>query len=288
MELENKDVTQTSSPEQPSVNEVVTQPQENAELSATSNIPLTGEGNQPVADVDEMGVSWQNRAREYQRKLEDAEKRNQNQLEAILNEVKASREKSSEPKYSESELLAFANDPDISSNQKAWAYKQIEELRKTNLESVVQKQFEGFQRKQQEQMARQQATQYAVNQYPEIALKDNAGNVVGFDFNNPLMRQIDSVLRENPDLQKHPKGFAAAADMAFGRLTRLQQSKNMQNQEKLKQENLQLKKQTLTEGSGKPVVPEINPQRKKVEATISGNIKDAHEAMKGIMGINRE
>lgn len=275
-----EDVIRESSTEQEQgVTGSDTQPQGAFEQEQNTSATPTGEGQSPQADVDDLGVPYKNRYHEYKRKYEDLTGKYEEIITRLDNLPQTAQK---QRQASEAEYLAYANDPNTSPEHRMWAMSEIEKLREEKTAGAVRRELEQFQKKQQDTQVRNSSTQYAINQYPEIAFRDSAGNFAGFNMESPMMRKIDELMRQEPELRTHPKGFALAADVAYAQLARSRQTQTAAKQEKLKQENTQLKKQTLVEGGGKPVVPQANPIQSAIGKTQSGSVKDAAAAMKEI------
>jgi hypothetical protein len=154
-----------------------------------------------------------------------------------------------QPQYSKAQLRAFA-DSTSDASQKVWALEEIDKLDKAERQSEYRAIFEGQQKKSQEDMQRQQSLQFVAQNFPEIILRDEIGNFVGFNQVNPLYRKMDEYMK-NPAFN-HPQGLMAAAKMAAFDLGVLI---NRKLTNKINQTTAQLRKEQkrqLISGGGSP------------------------------------
>jgi hypothetical protein len=60
---------------------------------------------------------------------------------------------------------------------------------------------------------------YVTDSYPELFIKDNLGNKV-WNIQHPMMQYINQIMQD-PRFANDPEGLSAAADMAYGRYSRM-------------------------------------------------------------------
>jgi len=156
------------------------------------------------------------------------------------------------------------------------------EIRKRELEEqakVVRTEIGKWKKEQEDVVKRQQAFNYVAQNYPDAFVKNQVGQVMGFNNQHPLMQQIDVIMRD-PRFANDPEGLMAAADIAWARLQRSQQPIMQQQVQKQKEEIKNLQKKTLVEGGGKQPIGTTPPHRAAIEKLKkTGSIKDATEAI---------
>ncbi|MCP3684121.1 MAG: hypothetical protein GY861_15680 [bacterium] len=276
---EKQAVNQDSAPEeQKDVYGETIQPQE--EVAEQQEVQTPSDEGQTSVQLDDVGVPWKNRAYEANRKLEQTN----SQLEELTSVVKKLQETQSSQtrKYSEGELLAFANAEDTSPANRQWAMQEIDKVRTETVSNTVKKQMDAFKQNQSAETQKQQSLTAVQQRYPDAFQKNANGQIVGWDNNSPLTQRIAEYMRD-PEIAKNPRGLWAAASMAFSDLQLGQSAKTQANQKQLKQQVKTLQKKTLVEGTGQPVVQPVSTRKKAIDATVSGKVKDGHNAMKEIL-----
>lgn len=233
-------------------------------------------GGNPQVEVDEMGVPWKNRAMEYRRKFEDVTSKQ----EEILSRLNTLQE-GGQRKYSETELRAFSEQTD-NPYHKAWASQEIEKLRAEQNAKLVRTEIEKFKTEQQQAQVKQQTYAEVAQNYSDAFVKDQAGNLVGWNNNHPLTQRI-AYYMQDPDIQANPRGLKVAAALAYADLSRTTQPQTFAKEQKMKREIKNLQNKTLVEGSGASVQQEISPRRKAIDKLRqTGSAKDAADALKHI------
>jgi len=202
---EPKDVNVDSSPVE---QEVVNQPetdQQVEQVDQSQEAPSTQEVKPEVEKPDRPEINY---AMEAARKASEA-------LDIVrqMQQQQQQPPQQEQPQYTKAQLRAFA-ETTTDANHKVWALEEIDKLDKTERQAEIRQLFEGQQKKSQEEMTRQQSLQFVVNNFPDIAIRDTAGNFAGFNQNSELYKTIDNYMRSNPELAKSPQGLIAAAKMA--------------------------------------------------------------------------
>ena len=273
MEEEKQDVSGDSSATETVVEGDIDQSQV-ADSQDTEDTEVTPSGNgQPVtSDVDEMGVPYHNRYMEMKRKNEGLESKMVELTEAVKNLHSTT----NKPKYTRSQLTAFIANPDTESEHRTWAISELEKLDEERFTSVVKKEIQTLTERQVQERAKTQSFNYVIQRHPEIAIKDNSGNFVGWNVKSPLFQKMDAYMR-NPEIANNSSGLRVALALASEELSIVQSAK----QQKLKAQVKNLQKGTLVEGSGKThtqVVDNLNKAKDSLRK--SGHMKDASSAVK--------
>jgi hypothetical protein len=282
---EEQDVQVESSPTEQDVNEEAVQPQEEAESQEVESAQTPAGVGQPlVQDVDEMGVPFKNRYMEMRRKYEDTDKTLKEVLESVKGLQQGQQQK---PQYSEAELQTFANQSDISPHERSWALKEVERLREEKVAKTVRSVFTEFQQKQKEEVNRQQSLMAVQSRYPEAFVKNNAGQIVGWNSNSPLYQRINAYMND-PDIAKNPRGLLAAAALAAQDLAYVQKPQTQKQTQAMKREIKNLQKQTLIEGGGKPAPVKKSSKDSALDLVREkGDVESAQLALKEILKVQK-
>lgn len=278
-DVKQEELEQTSADSQESVNEEITQPQQDT-TPETPQLPPE-QGDSSVDDFDEGGVPWKNRAMEFKRKYEDVDKK----LSA-LGEKLDTISSGQKQQYTPEQLEMYAQQADNPTHAQ-WAVQEARRLREQQQQqetaSIVEKKLTEFQQRQQQETTRNQVFQQVVSRYPELVQKDPTGNVLGWNQRDPLYQRINQYMRD-PELQKNPRGLRVAAALANEDLALYKGQKSQAQVDKQKQEIKNLQKKTLVEGGGSAQEVDSSPIRKAVQtATKSGEMRDATAAMTEIL-----
>lgn len=235
--------------------------------------------------LDEKGVPLQNRAKEYERKLE---KESQEKL-AIQKELQEVKEAINNIKQT------------VTPKQVEYTIEQLEHFKMDNPEyagwveeekaKIIRKRtledFKALTRESEEQkavdVARNSSLNYVVTNFKEAFVCDNTGKAVSWNNNSPLTKEI-ATLMQDPQLAKNPQGLSIAADIAYGRVIRNKLAQTAEKQTQLKDQVRTLQKQTFTEGGGAKAAETASNRSKALsKAYQTGTIKDAANAMKYIL-----
>jgi len=242
-------------------------------------------GQQSYEAVDEFGVPYKNRTFEWKRKYEDTLEK----LPGLIDEaVKGSIQqygKPQEKKYTIAELEAFAQQ---SPEHRPWVEEQKSQLLREQLTNEFEQKIKAVETKKEAEIRRQQAFNYVANTYPEIFVKNQAGQVMGINNQNPMAQQIN-VLMNDPRFANDPEGLMAAADIAYARVSRSQMGINQMNEQKLKAEVKHLQKQTMVESGARQNVQAVPEFRKAIDkAKQSGSLKDVQAALAAMAKAKRD
>lgn len=253
---------------------VATQQEQTANQEATQTTQTSAP---TVSDVDEFGVPWKNRASEYKRKNEELIERLPQMLEEKLTNF--SSQQNAPRKYSIEELEQFASSTDNPAHA-TWAKGEIRKLELEAQSRVVREEIGKWRKEQEDNVRRQQAHAYVSQTYPDAFIKNQQGQIVGWNNQHPLTQQIGQIMQD-PRFAKDPEGLVAAADIAFARLQRSQQPVIQQQVQKQKEEIKNLQRSTLVESGSRTNVTATTPYRSALEkAKQTGNLKDVANALK--------
>ena len=271
--MEEKDVTQESSTETEVVNEVpkTDQQEQNAETQSETQIIPSPEVTGVQSDVDEFGVPYKNRYMEMKRKYEDVSSKQ----DQILQKMDNLQGQQQQPKHSKEELMAYISRDDTEPAHRAWALTEMNKLDEQNVSNKIEQKFQTLQKQQKAEQVKTETFTFVTQRHPEITIKDNAGNFVGWNTRSPLVQRMDAYMR-NPDIANNPAGLRVALALAKDDLSGGQ----LANQQKLKTQVKTLQKATMVEGGEtKSVQVTDNLSRAKDTLRKSGTVKDANKAV---------
>ncbi len=243
-----KQAEETSTSEQEVVKEDAEQTTATEETTTQETTEQTQEESKPqqVSPVDEKGVPWMNRYYESERKSKELIEN----LDTKLGELLSKQNTQAQPKeYSISELEQFAmNNPE----HRPWVEEQKAAVIQKNVSKIAQQEIQAEKQKTTAEIKKRDSFNYVVNSYPECFVKDNLGNLQ-WNNQNPIVQQIGYIMND-PRFANDPEGLIGAADMAYGRIARMQSSQNQSKVKTLTNNLKKVQRGTLSEGSGKPAV----------------------------------
>lgn len=241
---EVKQPEETSTSEQEVVN-MEGQETSTAETTTQETTEQTQEESKPqkqeFSPVDEKGVPWMNRYYESERKTKEL----MDNLETKMGEILSQRTQAQQPEYSIAQLEQFAIEQPA---QRPWVEEQKAKIIEKNVAKIAQNEIKGVEEKRTAEQKRQSAYGYVVQSYPDIFIIDNFGNR---QFNNqhPMVQQMGMIMND-PRFKNDPEGLMAAADIAYGRMARMQSGQTQKKVKVLQQNLKKVQKGTLVEGSG--------------------------------------
>ena len=259
--------------------EAVEVPAVTPETTATQEtvIPAEEGKTQPEAlteAVDEQGVPWKNRAFEWQRKTQEMSERLPEIIQTELQKFKQSSEPAPK-KYTVAELEAFAQQ---SPEYRPWVEEQKAQLLQDQLNKTLDARLKASEEQTQKATLRQQSEAAVVRQFPNMFVKD-ANGMVSWNHADPMTQRMSAYLQE-PELKANPRGLEVAAKLAYADLAMAGVPIKAQVEQKLKTQVKSLEKKVMTEGAGRPVVPQTTPMRKSIERLAqTGNLTDAKDAV---------
>jgi len=198
------------------------------------------------------------------------------------------KQQAQQPTYTKAQLQAYLSDPtsSLSPEQRIWALNEIDQIDKTERQREMRELFEANQKKTIAEQTRNQAFQNVINQFPQIAYRDNNGGFLGFNTSDPMFQKMSQYMSD-PDLSKHPRGLEVAAKMAAFDLG-VTVAQNLQR--KVNQTTAQLRKEQkkqLIAGGGTPAQVEGSSAKiKKLtdEYAKTGN-KEAFKQLAKMKGL---
>lgn len=270
--------------EQEVVNTPVSDQQAESTQPVTETESIPPAGQQSYDAVDEFGVPYKNRTFEWKRKYEDTIERLPNLIEEAVKNSVSQHGQAQQREYTISELEQFAQDKP---EHRPWVEEQKAQLLRKQITGEVEQKIKAVETKKESEIRRQNAFNYVSATYPDIFVKDQQGQVLGLNNQNPMKQQIDVLMRD-PRFANDPEGLMAAADIAYARVSRSQQGVNLMKEQKLKAEVKHLQKQTLVEGGNKQNVQAVPEYRKAIDrAKQTGSLRDTALAMAEIAKAKR-
>jgi len=242
----------------------------------------TPEPSPQVADVDETGVPWKNRAMEWKRKSDEVIEGLPLMIEEAVKRAVPQGQQQRE--YTVSELEAFASQ---NPEYRPWVEEQKQQIMLKKLTAEMDTKIKSADKARNDEITRQQSVQYVMQTFPEAFVKDNSGKIVNWDNNHPITQQIGILMRD-PRFATDPQGLVAASEIAYARYVRGQQPRVNQEQQRLKAEVGDLQRKTMVEGGGKTPIQTRPSHRVAVDkAKQSGNLNDVASAIGEILKIRR-
>jgi len=224
------------------------QPQAPAQEEGQEGIPSPQDVKPEVRDTRPIdNVAW-----EAKRKADELNAKFETLLQRL--EQGGIGQQPQQPQYSKAQLLAWASAPDTTTEQRLWAYGEIEKMEKTERTRELQDLMRSTQEKTAAEARRTQGTAWVASAFPDMIVKDGFGNPVGWNHSHPVLMKANEYMGRNRTLQNDPEGFVAAVKMAAFDLG---VQVNAQTQQRLDRTTGQLrkeqKKSLVSSGGVKPV-----------------------------------
>jgi len=189
------------------------------------------------------------------------------------------------PQYSRAQLRAFAESTQ-DQNQKLWALEELDKVEKQERQKEMRELFEAHTQRTQGEVKRHQSTQFVAQNFPDCFVKDEAGNVLGWNNTSPLTQKIGQYMQD-PRFANDPEGIVAAAKMAAFDL-----GISVKLQKKVSQTQAQLaraQKRTLIAGGGISVQQDGSAKQKQIVSLVdkyqkTGD-KDAFKELAKLRGL---
>jgi len=242
-------------------------------------------GQQSYEAVDEFGVPYKNRTFEWKRKYEETVDKLPSLIEEAVKSSVQQYGQAPQKKYTVAELEQFAQQ---SPEHRPWVEEQKASLLREQLTNEFERKIKSVEDKKNAEFRKQQSFGYVATNYPEVFVKNQNGQIMGINNQSPMAQQIN-VLMNDPRFANDPEGLAAAADIAYARVSRSQMGVNQMKEQKLKAEVKHLQKQTLVEGGARQNVQAVPEYRKAIEkAKKSGSMQDVKAAFAAIAKAKRD
>lgn len=203
---EERDVKTDSSPVEEEAQEVVQEestPSEEQQEQAAE--PSTQEVKPEVDDRPTANVAW-----EAKRKIDDLSPK----VDRLLDMVQQNQAQPQQPQYTKAQLRAYASEPTTTTEQRLWAYTELDKLEKSERQKEYESLVKTTSERNNAESRKAQAAQWVANTFPETVIKDQSGNVVGWNNGSQLLAKANEYMRANQNLQNDPSGFMAAVKMA--------------------------------------------------------------------------
>lgn len=136
-------------------------------------------------------------------------------LDMILEHMqKGTQQQPQQQQYSKAQLQAYAVTPDTTTEQRLWAYGEIDKLEKSERTKEYENIMRSTEEKSDSKTKRGQAAQWVATTFPDVVTKDSFGNPVGWKHEHPVLMRANEYIGRSKALQADPEGFAAAVKMA--------------------------------------------------------------------------
>lgn len=118
------------------------------------------------------------------------------------------------PKYTKAQLMTWANDPQLTVEQKFTVYSELEKLEKEERRKELEQLVTQTTQKTTNDVRRSQAAQWVAQAFPDTVVRDSFGNPAGWNVNHPVLLKANEYITRSQALRDDPEGFAAAVKMA--------------------------------------------------------------------------
>jgi hypothetical protein len=257
---------------------IPTEPQEEV-VPSTQEVKPEVHDNRPIENV-----AW-----ETKRKLDETLPTIQRQIEELSTYIKENRTQPQTPTYTKAQLQAYASDPTTTTEQRLWAYTEVDKQEKEDRRKEYESLVTSTQRKTHEETRRNQSAQWVAQNFPDTVVKDQTGNVMGWNNQSPILAKANEYMNRSENLRNDPEGFMAAVKMAAFDMGA---SVNLQNKVKstIGQLRKEQKKQLASAGGTKPaetsdVIKKNRMDKLKEEYARTGNREVFAEIVK-MKGMN--
>ncbi len=298
------DVTQESSPaETPKVVSVeqveVTQPQQTEEVAQEgqqaqtpevpdlsgidATFPEPGQGNQPVEEVDSMGVPYKNRYHEMKRKYEDTSTKISN-MESILQNLQTSQQETQQT-YTIADVEEYirTNKDELSPAQIGQLEQEKSRLLEERIVGTIREENKKQHQAIQAEQIKVQSLQAVAQSFPDAFAKDASGKIIGWDNSSPLTQRIMQY-GQDPSISSRPDGLIYAAKLAYADTVTSGLLKANSKVATQQAEIGELQRKTAIEGNGVGNVAGVPTRVSMInEAANSGTRKAARTAFQQMM-----
>ena len=191
---EVKDVNvQEPSPEE------IPQDTQDTDVSSTQDVKPEVTDNRPIDNV-----AW-----EAKRKVDELLPK----VDMILERLQQTAQPA-QPQYTKAQLMTWANDPSITTEQKFTIYSELEKMEREERRKELEMLVNQTQEKTTGETRRAQAAQWVAQAFPDTVIRDEFGNPSGWNTNHPVLRKANEYISRSKSLRDDPEGFAAAVKMA--------------------------------------------------------------------------
>lgn len=233
------------------------------EVSGVESPTANGE---VLDDVDEKGVSFKNRAAEYQRKYHK-----------LAEEVESLKQTIVQPEVKQEYTIADLEEYALQNpEQRALVEQEKEKVRASEMMRLLDEREARLKQQQQIEQLRVESVNYVKSNYPDLFEADGT-----FNYMSPLFQEVETIMKD-PRIAQSPDGLQVAADLAYGRIARRNSGSVEAKIQQKEDENRALQRKTFVEGSGKSA-PSATPHQQKLNKAIeTGHTRDAAKAIGSI------
>lgn len=291
-EPQEQAVTQESAPAQ----EAVTKEAEQTAQESTATPETTEqsqEGTQESAPTvstpinadlyDERGVPWKNVAMEHKRKFEETQ---QNLPKLVAEEIAKATQQPK--KYTIAELEQFAQS---NPEHRAWVEQEKMAVLKSEIAQDFDQKIAATSKKQQDEVVRGQVFNNVLSNFPDIAIRDQRGNFMGWNNLNPMTQRMGQYM-SNPEIASRPDGLEVASKLAYADIMLQKNPQTQKTIQALKSRVKKVQAATFVEGGGRKVSENVSPNKKYLDRVAqSGKAQDATGVFRNIhaqMGMTKE
>lgn len=230
-------------------------------------------------DVDEFGVPWKNRAMEWKRKSEDLV----DKLPQMIDEKLSKVTQPQAPQYTYEQLEAYKLQNAADAQIVSWATGEQRKMQAAENKKLFEEVVGTRDKVSKTEILKERSLIKVQKEYPEAFQRDANGVAMGWDLNNALTQELFGIMKD-PRFSNDPEGLVAAAEMAYGRVSRKQAPVLQKKVEQAKADVKQAQKATLTEGAGRRVTLSEPPQQVALNTLKkTGLLKDAENAMGALL-----
>jgi hypothetical protein len=180
--------------------EATPQPETQEAETSTQEVKPEVKDNRPIENV-----AW-----ESKRKVDELYSKFDELREAVL----SSRSQQPQQTYSKAQLLTYAQSPEVTTEQRLWAYGEVDKLEREERRKEYETLVSQTREKTESEARRGQAANWVAQSFPDMVVKDQMGNAMGWNHSHPLLMKANEYMSRNKALRDDPEGFAAAVKLA--------------------------------------------------------------------------
>jgi hypothetical protein len=205
MAEEVKDVAESVPAEEVVKEEQVATPVQESqeEVSSTQEVKPEVKQDRPIENV-----MW-----EVKRKVDETIPQLHSKIEELTNLVKEQRSPT-QPTYSKAQLHAYASEPTTTTEQRLWAYTELDKLEKTERQREYETLVTSTRKNTEAESRKAQAANWVAQTFPDTVVKDNSGNNLGWNNQSQILMRANDYMNRSETLRNDPEGFMAAVKMA--------------------------------------------------------------------------
>ena len=203
MEEEKQDVIPESSPGEEVVETEETTPPAQEETPSTQEVKPEVKDSRPIENV-----AW-----ETKRKLDELVPSIRSEIQELKTYI-TERQQPQTPTYSRAQLQAYASEPSTTTEQRLWAYNEVDKIEKSERAKEYENIVRRTQTQTQTESRKAQAAQWVANTFPDTIVKDQMGNMMGWNNQSPVLAKANEYMSRSESLRNDPDGFMAAVKMA--------------------------------------------------------------------------